>query len=373
MKYLVTSDIHLGHTKTPTEHIITSFKQSILTKENQDASILFISGDLFDSLLDLNNKDLHRIVDFFNYLLSYCTENNILLRVLEGTPSHDWKQSELLVNLNNIRTHKCSLAYFKQLDIEHIPSLNKYILYIPDEWCHDHTELQKQIQTKLLQHGIASVDIAILHGQFQYQTLGKKYSGFYFQEEYFLSIVTGYIHIGHYHTYSNLKRIIANGSLERLAHGEESPKGYVVVNNDKFSFIENRNAYTYKTIIVTQATTLQKLDSLVYSLPKNSHIRFVISSDHIYSINFSELKLRYLDYNCKKLIKNEEAEDSSITYILTEDDIDTSKDYVIDGNIYEKLIETVLSKYELNSNELKKLNAFIEPLKLFSNQPEESV
>lgn len=37
----------------------------------------------------------------------------------------------------------------------------------------------------------------------------------------------------------NLDRIIASGSLERLAHGEERPKGYVRVDGDEWHFIES--------------------------------------------------------------------------------------------------------------------------------------
>ena len=140
IKYLVTSDVHLGHENTPTTHIIQSFKTHILSDKHKDIDILFISGDLFDRLLDLNSKEVYFIIEFFNYLLSYCTVNNIRLRVLEGTPSHDWGQSQILVKLNDIRTNKCDLKYHKVLDIEYIEELNHHILYIPDEWTNSHDE-----------------------------------------------------------------------------------------------------------------------------------------------------------------------------------------------------------------------------------------
>ena len=79
LRYLCCSDIHLGHLKTPTQHIINSFKTTILTEENKTLDILFINGDLFDRLLDLNTKEVSPILDFFNYLLSYCQVNDILL------------------------------------------------------------------------------------------------------------------------------------------------------------------------------------------------------------------------------------------------------------------------------------------------------
>lgn len=355
MFYLVTSDVHLGHPLTPTEHIVQSFKDSLLTEQNKAADILFISGDLFDRLLDLSSREVHLIIGFFNYLLSYCQTNNIKLRVLEGTPSHDQRQSELLVKLNDIRKTKCDLVYHKQLDIEYIEDLNKYVLYIPDEWFNKNDDVNLQIQKKLNEHNINHVDIAILHGQFQYQTLGKKYEGFFYEEDYFLNLVKGFIHIGHYHTFSSFDRIIANGSLERLVHGEEDPKGYVTVRDNNYTFIENPNAYTYKTINITAATTLERLDKQIFKLPKNSYIRLLMSKDHPFNLTYPELKLRYLDYSLKKKIKETASEDEAITYIINDDGVEFGNRFVLENNIHETLLSIVKSKYSLNSVEEAKL------------------
>lgn len=359
MKYIVTSDIHLGHSKTPTKHIIHSFKNTILTHSNSDIDILFISGDLFDKLLDLNSKEVQYIIEFFNYLLNYCLQHDILLRVLEGTPGHDWQQSNLLVKLNDIRQHKCNLKYFKALDIEHIDRVDKYVLYIPDEWTNTHSELEAQIKQKLNEHNITNVDIAILHGQFKYQLVGKKYSGFHFEEQYFLNLVKGYIHVGHYHIYSFLDRIIANGSLERLAHGEESDKGYVRVHDNSYTFMPNEFSYTYKTLNITPSITIEKLDRLIYKYDKGSYIRLLMSREHPFNISFNEIKAKHLDYNLKKLIKEDYAEETSVAYILLDNHLDLSDRYVLEANIYDKLIETVYSKYTLSDIEKKKFLNFI--------------
>jgi DNA repair exonuclease SbcCD nuclease subunit len=364
MKYANTSDVHLGHLKTPTLHIIQSFKTSILTEENKNLDVLFIAGDLFDRLLDLNSKEVQLIIEFFNYLLTYCYANNILLRVLEGTPSHDWQQSSTLVKLNEIRTHKCDLKYHKFLDIEYIERIGKYVLYIPDEWTNSHDELELQIQEKLNQYSITKVDIAILHGQFKYQFAGKPYHGFHFKEEYFLNLVSGYIHIGHYHMFSKFDRILANGSLERLAHGEEAPKGYVIVEDDNYTFIENKNSYTYVTLNITNATTLDRLDKHISKYPVNSYIRLLLSKDHEFNINFNEIKLRYLDYNMKKIIKENISDKNSVTYILDEgDELQVSDSFILDSNIHQTLINNIKAKHELTDLETAKMLGYVEIFK----------
>jgi DNA repair exonuclease SbcCD nuclease subunit len=363
LDYIVTSDIHLGHSKTPTEHIIESFKSTILTDSNKTKDVLFIAGDLFDRLLDLNTLEVKHIIEFFNYLLNYCYDNDILLRVLEGTPSHDWQQSSILLKLNDIRPNKCDFKYFKVLDVEYIEKFNKHILYIPDEWTNDHSTLETQITDKLNQYSITNVDIAILHGQFKYQFQGKPYHGFYFKEEYFLNLVRGYIHIGHYHVYTRLDRIIANGSLERLAHGEEKPKGYVVVKDNLYTFIENTRAFIYTTISITKKTSLDRLDKLIRSYPKGSYIRLLLSKDHPFNINFNDIKLRYLDYNLKKLVKESITEDNSITYIFNEEDIELSNNELLDTNIYDLLTTSILSKYDLDISETKKYLNYVDVFK----------
>lgn len=369
MKYIVTSDIHLGHIRTPNIHIINSFKKYILSDKNKDIDILFIAGDMFDRLLDLNSKEVHEVIDLFNNLLTYCYTNDILLRVLEGTPSHDWQQCELLIKLNEIRVNKCNLKYFKYLDIEYIQPINKYVLYIPDEWCSNHEDLENQITQKLSQYNISQVDIAILHGQFKYQLIGKKYNGFFFKEEYFLKLVKEYIHVGHYHIFSSFDRIIANGSLERLAHGEEKPKGYVLVEDDKYSFIENTDSYTYVTLNITNSTTLDKLDKLIYKFNKNSFIRLLVPKDHVFNINFTDLKLRYLDYNLKKIIKENLSDKSSITYILTDSDqLEYFDNTILNSSLYTTLVENITSKNKLSESELNKLYRYLE---VFKNTSEE--
>ena len=357
MKYIVTSDIHLGHSKTPTSHIIASFKKHVLSDANKDADVLFIAGDLFDHLLYMNTKEAQQCISFSHYLLQWCVDNDVTLIILEGTPSHDWYQSSLLPKLNDLREVKAKLHYHKVLDIQYLPEHQKHVLYIPDEWCKDQESLESQISAKLQEHGIEKVDIAILHGQFRYQLNGRPSSAFCYDEAYFLNLVREYIHIGHYHIYSEFDRIIANGSLERLAHGEEQPKGYLVVNNGVKAFIENPDAYTYLTIPVTDRTTQAKLDKIIFGCRKDSHIRLKMKPSCKYNAIFSELKIRYADYNLKKLIKDEgdTSEDITATYITGDDSLEIAENMFLETNIYEALMNAVQAKYQLTQSEQDKL------------------
>ena len=204
MRYLVTSDIHLGHRKTPTKHIIASFVDTILTEANKDIQVLFIAGDLFDHLLYLNTPEAQQIVQFFHKLLDYCHLHQIALRVLEGTPLHDQFQSQILTKINDIRDRKVDLKYHKALEIDYIPCIQKHVLYIPDQWVNSQEELERQVNQQLALRNLTQVDIAILHGAFKYQTKGIVTSEFTYDESYFHHLVKGYVHIGHYHVHNPL-------------------------------------------------------------------------------------------------------------------------------------------------------------------------
>ena len=367
MKYIVIGDVHLGHAKTPTAHIVSSLRKHILSDKHTDIDVLFIEGDLFDRLLDLNSKEVQVIISFFDSLLNYCFLNNIKLRVLEGTPSHDVLQPEILVKLNEIRDNKVDLKYFKVLDIEYLAEENKYVLYIPDEWVNDHAVLEKQIKDKLNLLGIEQVDIAILHGQFGYQVQGIPYTGFRFDEVYFLNIVKDLIHVGHYHTYSYFERIVATGSFERLAHGEEEPKGYLVAKDRTYTFIPNTDAYIYKNITLRSNTTLEQLDRNIRQYPKDSHICLTMSKDHSFNLTFGELKLRYLDYNLKKKIKDE-SEQNQTTYIQTDAFLDLSNKFTIDSDVQAIVLRNIQEQITLSESETVKLKGYLSVFKNTINQ-----
>ena len=359
-KYAVTSDIHLGHRKTPTTHIANSFRTCILTQQNSDLDVLFIAGDLFDRLLDANSKEVLTSIELINHILNYCFHHGIKLRVLEGTPSHDWNQSQLVTKLNEMRGERqVDLKYFQVLDIEYMVEENKYILYIPDEWTHNHATIEKQIAEKLQSHGIAKVDLAILHGQCEYQVAGIPYQGFRYNETYFLNIVKGFIHIGHYHSYSEFDRIRANGSLERLGHGQEEDKGYVRVDGDNCVFHVNKNAFIYKTHRVTAKTTLVKLDDLIYRYPKEAYIRLQLPKDHPFNINFNELKLRYMDYNVDRLVK-EEKEVTSVKDISLDVELIGYNLHAIDTDVKQLLRDSILPKNNFSPAELRYFESIIE-------------
>lgn len=176
INYIVLSDIHFGHKKNTTEEIIHNlnvfFGLDINDFKFKNHDIIFLAGDVFDSALDYFDPDVARITHWFNSLMSACEKYNIKLRILEGTRSHDWKQSKNLIPIAKL--HKgLDFKYIEVLSIEIMEDLKLSILYVPDEWSTDSEDTYNQIEDLLKKENLKEVDIAVMHGLFDYQETWK--------------------------------------------------------------------------------------------------------------------------------------------------------------------------------------------------------
>lgn len=316
--YLVISDIHLGHRNNPTSSITENLKNVIGKFSNKPLDIIFIAGDLFDRLLDNSMPDTQEAHLWMCWLLRFCEEHNIKLRVLEGTRSHDRGQSSQFATIYHIAQTSLDYLYIPYLHIEKMEDLGISVLYVPDEWHEDTQETYKQVELLLQENSLRSVDIAIMHGQFGYQLPNAPMSVPRHKEEQYLQIVDHYIHIGHVHVYSQFERIIAQGSFDRLAHGEEDPKGFVYAEirqdgSHEHHFIENKDALIFKTIKVRAMdleASIAYLDKQISKYPIGSNIRIHAKKDHPVFMAFSDLEIRYAQYRLTK--KTDDKEDDSL-------------------------------------------------------------
>lgn len=285
LKVAVISDIHLGCRRNPAKEIIKNLYE-VFPDNNETAAldIIVLAGDVFDTLLSLNEPEIWDIKIWVNWLLRKCKKYNILLRVLRGTPSHDWEQSFMFESMNDTGNIGCDLKYVKELSIEYIEEYGISVLYVPDEWNPSTEKTLDQVKELLAAKGLDQVDFAFMHGQFEYQlppfVKAQKHSS----SEY-LRLVKYLIFIGHVHVYSDYERIYAQGSFDRISHGEEKPKGHLRayvrdVDDYRVEFVENKGAKKFVTVncrAMTLEETLKEISEQVRDLPKGSHVR--ISAD----------------------------------------------------------------------------------------------
>lgn len=287
-KLAVLSDIHLGHKRTSTIEIIKNLRKA-LPDDSQTAELdmVVLAGDVFDGLLTLPQDEVSDIDAWIAHLLRLCKKHDIMLRVLEGTPSHDWKQSERFVTMNEAGQIGADLKYVKELSIEYVQQHDIHLLYVPDELPGGPEKTLEQVKSLLKARGLSQVDFAFMHGQFEYQLPEHIKAPKHSSLDY-LQLVKHLVFIGHVHTHSRFERIIAQGSFDRLSHGEEGPKGHVraTVWEDGTAdvvFVENPGAKLYKTVNCSGLDldeTLTRVDDYAKELPPGSHVRVLGDPDN---------------------------------------------------------------------------------------------
>lgn len=263
--------------------------------------MIVIPGDLIDRLLQLNDSDnVSQILRFLSGLLRVAEKYDIVVRILHGTPGHDHRQSDLIYDVFNIMQSKVDVKHITDLSIEYIERFNIHMLYVPDEWHHDVMETYDQTLKLLQQRNLTQVDFCLFHGAFNYQ-INEKLNPKAHPEELWSVLVKYYIFAGHVHYRSQYKNILVGGSFDRLAHGEEEPKGWVTCtivseDNHDIRFHENKHAMIYKTIDVRGMSTdevLATVKEVVSQVPDFSHIRLWTNNRNEINDGLNTLRQQY--------------------------------------------------------------------------------
>ena len=362
LKYLVISDVHLGHQRTDTNYIIKNLKDYLNDEMLKSIDVLFIAGDFFDRLLSLHNPDVYSIMSFIRVLFERLHTSNTALRVLKGTNSHDWNQCELFTTVYNCikETHTVDYVYVDHLSIEKYKGYD--VLYLPDEWKPTSELIYKDVKALLKSKKLSKVDLIIMHGMFSFQVPSALQSPLIHNEFNYLSICKYYIHPGHIHQHLEFDRILAQGSFDRLVHGEEQSKGGYLceIGEDvtpSYKFIENVNAKKYITINVNNKTLddiISRLGKLLTKLPSGSYVRLKSGVDTDAVKYIKKLQIRFVDFNLSLKILNskvkEKEEDISSLY----KPISITKD-----NISTLLQDIYMKRVDIEKNNLPKLEKLL--------------
>jgi len=210
VRVLCISDIHVGHNRTKTEHILNNLRQSLFDSGIlKTIQLLLFAGDFFDSLMTYPSNDARRTNEWIAELLMHCEKNGVIVRILEGTPSHDCKQSRHFIDIAAYVDSKVDIKYMEEVSVEYIPSLDTTVLYVPDEVNDDASKTQVQVASLLQSMGLKSVDIACMHGVFRYQLPVHSIAAH--NEDFYESIVNEVIFIGHHHKHTRRGKIFAQG------------------------------------------------------------------------------------------------------------------------------------------------------------------
>ena len=364
--YLVFSDVHLGHPKNRTEFILRNLTAFFDNFESSSSytklDIIFIAGDLFHDLLDLSTEEVHEIQMWLWKLVGFCSKHKIKLRVLKGTPSHDWDQYDVLDTVVHVSGYEIDYKYYENIDIERL-SEGVDVVYIPDMPSRTADDMLEEVREKMLERGIDKVDIGIMHGMFDYQLGNIPKDKHTHDTATYQKMVRGLIHIGHIHSYSACGKIIAQGSFDRIAHGEEEDKGAVlvkVVNGEyKPSFIRNKGARIFKTVKLKSEdmeVSRKQLEKDLQRVPKDSYVRIKASKNHPIFANFQLIKQEFPFFHLTKQPENEEDE---VIPVYEATKITYTPIVITPDNIVELLLGEIKKKHALSNSKLEVLHRLL--------------
>lgn len=294
-------DIHFDHPNNSTRAIIKNLMRALPDDETAiKIDILVFTGDIFHRLMNLNNEYIPEIKMWMAHVCALAKKHNFLVRVLRGTPSHDWQQPRLFESVNAVTGIGADLKYVNTVSIEYIERYGISVLYVPDEANTTTEKTLSQVHELMRAKGLDQVDFAFMHGQFDYQlpphVEAQKHSS-----QAYLAIVRELIFIGHVHIHSRFERILAPGSTDRLSHGEEGTKGHLRVlckKNAEYDvrFIENQHAKMFVTVACQGLSLEESLDKIakeVRLLPDDSFVRISMDKGNPLMANMQELVAKY--------------------------------------------------------------------------------
>ena len=355
-KWLWLQDIHFGVPSIPVGAVTRSFKMVYEAAKRRGIKAVVIGGDITDRPLELTNDYGSEFIQFGLWFLKDAEANGISIIVIEGTPSHDWKQARLLEQLKTSINSDVNLVYISTLSIVHLDDFG-HVLIVPDQWRASTTTTLMEVKTLLRENNLEQVNWAFMHGSFDYQVAEflRKRLDLHDSKEYNKIVKKG-IFIGHEHTRSNYLKIHCAGSLERTKHGQEEEKGGLLVEelctgNIHIEFIRNSKAQIFKDIFVDDLTPEQifsKIEELKIDLDKFANIRLVATKDvDVYGEFIKKYKLVYpeIKWSLKNMSTKEQTEPLTelelIEFSKVNLDVNTIKELVI-GRISEKYPDRLL-------------------------------
>lgn len=290
------SDFHLGNSKVPAVEIHLNLK-SVFYPELEKANIVFLGGDFFDRLLKLDEPASLESITIVQELIDYAQKYNLKIRVLRGTFSHDRQQNAIFQSVLTRSKKDIDLVCVDTISLELIKDYNLRVLYLPDNLPYKtKDEVMEVIHGLLKTYGWDYIDLIIGHGYFEHVfPINVPHPPMLFEHDDFKDIVKGYILMGHVHSTSVYKNIIYNGSFERLAHNEEEPKGFYIINRVNgvwgYKFIENIDTPLFYTIELSGT----EIEVLQNQIDEFIHNKFPVEQGYLrLAHSDSEIKQRLL-------------------------------------------------------------------------------
>ena len=283
IRILSISDIHFGNTQLDPVRLADNFRTQVLP-QLATTDLLIVAGDFFDTALALSDTITPSVVAVMFDLLAAAAWDDVTVRFLRGTFSHERTQGAYFPLLHKQYGFANDLRYIDTISLEYIERFDLRLLYLPDDLPYPNAAaVLAVVQQKLYELGWDYVDYAIIHGYLEHVVPVGAIQPKNTYTQAMFDFVRRYVVSGHVHTPSIVGKFLYNGSFDRLAHGEEEPKGFMRIEDDGTTshvhFVANPNATRFITLDCTTApdddAAMQQFCATVQSCPMDtvSHVR----------------------------------------------------------------------------------------------------
>lgn len=232
-----------------------------------NVDVVFFGGDQFDEVLMMSETDASEMSSLIAEIRAEARARKIFIRVLAGTWKHDRFQNRFFLNEDLTRTKRLGeietlygeplVKVYDHVTIDRIEHLNLSVLYIPGTLsCGD---IGSRIPEIFKEHHLDQVDVIVTHTYYRHMLpSGIVMPPNVLDVDLMLPWVKSTILNGHVHTRTIDRRFVNTGSFDRIAHGEEEPKGFTLVDYDQstetstITFVENKTAHLFKTFYLSK-------------------------------------------------------------------------------------------------------------------------
>lgn len=291
------------HYDNPVLNIPEAFNQTITTIKKvpdlDSVDVLVHTGDWFDDVVHVNTVDYLDIQSGSIQILKLCAKHDITLVVLEGTGTHDYHQSRMLLALAN--ELGVTIKYIEDIELF---SLKGYTwIAVPDSLPGGYAASALRVKQLMSEQGVTTVHFGLTHGMYDYQLPAGMLNVIDHHKTKFYCEITEYIVMnGHNHTPSVCEKITNTGCLFRTRHGEEHDKGLTEINLDedglRMTRHINEGAIMFHTHTLVATTEKEALDELVGVISNcdglaTAYLRIIFNATLVVNFIVDELRGRY--------------------------------------------------------------------------------
>lgn len=255
------NDLHFGIKESKRLYDETVHIKEFI-KDHPELDLIIITGDYFDCKISLVESSCFYAVSFMSELIDLAKQNQVSIRILQGTRSHDLNQLQLFKHYENekdldfkVIQHVTEEIYTAKKDA----TKSFHFLYIPEEYPEDsdefYSEFKKEKYDAIFGHG--TWDFAAPPGVSEKARSNTHSAPVFSYEEWKDQLENGFVIFGHIHDRQIYKnKVFYSGAYTRWNFGDHGSRGFAHFETDgktyKVNFIDNPSAPTFNTFSIEE-------------------------------------------------------------------------------------------------------------------------